>query len=281
MVRKKEIDTTENILTAKEYSKLLNDIRDLIESGIDQPGKDNISQLTITYWKIGERINKEALSTKSGYHNSILKDLGSELELERTTLSRCLNFFKTYKSPPKNENLSWSHYRELMTIKNDKVRKELEEKAKNENWSRERLIAAIRQYQNSGDTENNKLKRPVEATYIYKAKILEVIDGDTLMVNLDLGFQVWKEQRIRLANINSKESYLKEGQDAYTFLRDKLATIDFVMIQTRKIDIYGRYVGHIFYDPNPNQNKMDKDQIFKNGIYLNEEIVREGFAEVL
>jgi endonuclease YncB( thermonuclease family) len=271
----------EKILTEAQYSNLLKELKDLIETGIDEPSKDGINQLTTTYWKIGQRINKASLSTKSGYHNSILKDLSSQLELERTTLSRCLTFFKNYPTPPNNQNLSWSHYRELLTIKDDKLRTALEKKAQTENWSRSRLVEAIRQSQTFPNKKDIKIQRPTEATYIYKSKIIEVIDGDTIILNIDLGFQVWKEQRVRLAQINTPELPTPKGKAAHNFLRSKLAKLDSIIIQTKKIDIYGRYIAHIFYNPSPEQKRMTSDEIFKKGIYLNEEIVRAGFAEVV
>jgi len=43
--------------------------------------------------------------------------------------------------------------------------------------------------------------------YHYKAKLVRVIDGDTIDVDIDLGFDVWlKKQRIRLAGIDAPES---------------------------------------------------------------------------
>ena len=43
--------------------------------------------------------------------------------------------------------------------------------------------------------------------YHYKAKAERVIDGDTLDVNIDLGFKITTVQRIRLARINTPETY--------------------------------------------------------------------------
>ena len=43
--------------------------------------------------------------------------------------------------------------------------------------------------------------------YHYKAKLVRVIDGDTIDVDIDLGFDVWlKRQRVRLAGIDAPES---------------------------------------------------------------------------
>lgn len=43
--------------------------------------------------------------------------------------------------------------------------------------------------------------------YEYKCKVLRVVDGDTVDVDIDLGFGVWlQEERIRLAGIDAPES---------------------------------------------------------------------------
>ena len=74
--------------------------------------------------------------------------------------------------------------------------------------------------------------------YRYKVDIVKVIDGDTVDVDIDLGFgMVYKKQRVRLKGIDTPESrtrnleekkfglaakaYLKEqltGEDAYTHI---------------------------------------------------------------
>ena len=43
--------------------------------------------------------------------------------------------------------------------------------------------------------------------YTYKCNLLRVIDGDTIDVDVDLGFDVWlKKQRVRLSGIDTPES---------------------------------------------------------------------------
>ena len=43
--------------------------------------------------------------------------------------------------------------------------------------------------------------------YEYKVKILKVVDGDTVDVDIDLGFGVWlKDERVRLMGIDTPES---------------------------------------------------------------------------
>jgi micrococcal nuclease len=42
--------------------------------------------------------------------------------------------------------------------------------------------------------------------YEYKAKLIRVIDGDTLGAMIDLGFNTWTDRTIRFYGINSYES---------------------------------------------------------------------------
>lgn len=266
-------------LNQKQYTKLLTDLKSLIINGKQTAEQNSTNQITLTYWQVGKRIVDESIPNNNNYQTSILNDLTNELDLERTTLSRCVSFFKAYKTPPKNQFLSWSHYRQLITIKDQKLRQDLENQAQKEQWSREQLTAAIKRLTNqTNPNQKTILIRPTNPTYLYKAKVLDVIDGDTLLLNIDLGFQVNKEQRIRLACLDCPEIKTEKGKKSFHWLRDKMMQLDSIMIKTHKVDIYGRYLGHVFYD---STNTMSGDDIFKDGVYLNEEILREGFGVVM
>ncbi len=53
---------------------------------------------------------------------------------------------------------------------------------------------------------------PTEAPYTYRAEVVEVIDGDTIEVHVDLGFYVWiRYQRIKLFGIDAPDG---DGADA-------------------------------------------------------------------
>jgi len=49
------------------------------------------------------------------------------------------------------------------------------------------------------------------------------------------------------------------------------------MIKTDKIDLYGRYVAHVFYLP----DEIDRLSVFLQGRYLNQELVDQGLAPTL
>ena len=271
------------IIAQNKQIKLLNDLQKIILTNKEQT-KQTLRQITInTYWQIGKRIAAENLSENANYKSTILQDLSDKLVLEKSVLYRCLNFFESYPVLPQEHILSWSHYRELLSIKDENLRQDLEEKASTQGWNKDQLIAAIKSEKEannkeSNSTTKNKLTRPTNPTYLYKAKVSNVVDGDTLVLLIDLGFKTFREQRVRLAGINCPEIKTAAGQKAKDFVLEKLAAPEFVMIKTHKIDIYGRYLGHIFYDIS---GKKDKAEIFTSGNYLNMEILDEGLAEVM
>ena len=104
-----------------------------------------------------------------------------------------------------------------------------------------------------------------------------MIDGDTLLLRIDLGFTVWKEQRFRLAGIDCPSIDEPKGREAFEYARDQMAKVEFVMVKTNKIDIYGRYVAHLFYSFKTD----DKDKVFSEGRYLNQELADKGLAKII
>ncbi|MFT6332547.1 MAG: endonuclease YncB(thermonuclease family) [Lentimonas sp.] len=273
-----------NILNSIQYSKLSNDLKNLILDTKSKIEEFSRNQLIETYWQIGKRINAEHLSQNANYHSSITKDLAKELEIDERTLQRCVQFFKTYPNSPTHTNsLSWSHYKYLLAINDDETRQYLEQKSLSEKWNVSKLGNEIKNLKDD-PRSNSKLKitRPTKANYLYKAQIIDVIDGDTLLLNVDLGFEVIKKQRVRLAQINAPEMKSEAGEKSFKYLRDLAAKLEFVVIRTNKIDIYGRYLGDVFYPKisDESRSSTQKIEIFGNGIYLNQQLVEEGLAAI-
>jgi len=273
-----------NVLTEARYAKLVRDIRNLIEEGKRRAVAAARQELVQTYWQIGRRISAEGLVENAGYGQAVLEDLAEELAVDYTTLTRCISFFQEYKVAPSGKNLTWSHYKRLLPVVDGRERRWYEDLAADEGLNAAQLGRAIQQdryaqVQKSGGrkTAAGKLRRPAEPTYLYKAVVDRVIDGDTLLLRVDLGFQVWKEQRVRLAQIDAPALDEPKGREAYTFVLNQLARADFVMVKTNKIDVYGRYVGDVFYS----FKDLRKDEIFLKGRYLNQELVERGLAKTV
>ena len=83
--------------------------------------------------------------------------------------------------------------------------------------------------------------------YQYKAKVLNVVDGDTIDVSVDLGLQIHTLQRIRLYGIDTPE----RGQPGFLEASDRLKYLILdknVIIKTYKVSKYGQYLGEIMFD---------------------------------
>ena len=275
--------TTKSVLTGSRYAKLLKDVRGIIEEGKARAARAANQELARTYRQVGKRVCDEGLIENAGYGDAVLEDLSDELGIDLSTLKRCVYFFQTYNSAPRGTNLTWSRYRRLLPRRDDAERQWYENLAETDGLNAPQLSKAIKEdrYGRSRKGKDKKgadvkLKRPAEATYVYKAIVERVIDGDTLLLRIDLGFQVWKEQRVRLAEIDAPAMDEPEGRKAYKFVLDQLAKVDFVMVKTNKIDIYGRYAGHIFYS----FKNLRKGEIFSKGRYLNQELIQKQLARV-
>lgn len=84
--------------------------------------------------------------------------------------------------------------------------------------------------------------------YTYKATILNVVDGDTIDIEIDLGFDIRTVQRVRMLGLNAPEHNTAAGQESITWMRKRLLMGAQVTVQSAKPgggDKYGRYLATI------------------------------------
>ena len=104
-----------------------------------------------------------------------------------------------------------------------------------------------------------------------------VVDGDTIDVTIDLGFDLYKKERVRVAGVDTPEKRTKDleekelGIDATNWLKDKLegaiAGDDDLVIRTELVGgmgKYGRLLGWLY--------------IGDANVSLNEQMIDEGYA---
>lgn len=103
--------------------------------------------------------------------------------------------------------------------------------------------------------------------YTYAAVLERVIDGDTVVVSLSLGLDVWLiQQHMRLAHINAPEMATPAGKAALAYLQSLVGPLPAqVTVHTVKDrqDKYGRYLGVV---------------VTPQGINVNEAMVQAGHA---
>ena len=94
--------------------------------------------------------------------------------------------------------------------------------------------------------------------YEYFVKnVVKVVDGDTLDVIIDLGFDIMFASRVRLAGIDTPESRTRDkvekalGLESKKYLADRLKDAKRIVIRTEKINStekFGRVLGWLFID---------------------------------
>tara|TARA_R110002072_G_scaffold22605_1_gene79162 strand:- start:917 stop:1324 length:408 start_codon:yes stop_codon:yes gene_type:complete len=89
--------------------------------------------------------------------------------------------------------------------------------------------------------------------YDYQCKIVRVVDGDTVDVDIDLGFDTWKcGERIRLYGVDTPECRTRDAEEkaagflAKEFVEDALHVGGTYRLQTKEKGKFGRYLGTIY-----------------------------------
>jgi len=101
-------------------------------------------------------------------------------------------------------------------------------------------------------------------------EVKNVVDGDTIDVLIDLGFDILFESRVRLAGIDTPESRTTDkaektlGLEAKEYLKKQIKDAKSVVIRTEKMDSsekYGRILGWVYVNGESDSvnNKMIKD----------------------
>ena len=88
-----------------------------------------------------------------------------------------------------------------------------------------------------------------QPVYVYRAKLLRVIDGDTYELDVDLGMRVHTHQHIRLRDVNTPEKREAGWSEAVLFVTDAFQRARVILIQTFKdTQTFNRYVADVWLD---------------------------------
>ena len=104
----------------------------------------------------------------------------------------------------------------------------------------------------------------------YVKQVVKVVDGDTIDVVIDLGFDISFTTRVRLAGIDTPESRTKDlaekalGLESKKYLADRLKDAKNIVIKTEKINStekFGRVLGWLYV--NGEDNSLNIEMIDK------------------
>ena len=101
-----------------------------------------------------------------------------------------------------------------------------------------------------------------EKLYHYRAELVRVIDGDTIDVDIDLGFdKIRTRQRLRLLGVDTPEKGEVGYSEATHATGSRLWPAAEIIVHTVRKDSFGRWLANVWYD----------------GVSLNEELIKIGW----
>lgn len=114
--------------------------------------------------------------------------------------------------------------------------------------------------------------------YEYKVEVIKVVDGDTIDVNIDLGFGMsYNKQRVRLMGIDTPESRTRDevekvyGKAAKNYLKQLLASGNVSLVSHDK-GKFGRILGELFVKDN------EGHPVFETNISVNQAMIENHHA---
>ena len=186
-------------LTLNSYQKILSQVQKTIRE-TEQNIVQNVNRQKVEMcWKLGKIIDEHLLKNdRADYGKKFFQDLSTDIAIAEKTLYQMRSFYKTYPTLPQdNAALSWSHYRNLISVKNDETRKYLEDLTVTKNLDTKELQSKISKSKprakstakSPKNSSNKKLKFERGKLFTYKLKKF----SDSPSSFVDCGFSVFTE----------------------------------------------------------------------------------------
>jgi predicted nuclease of restriction endonuclease-like (RecB) superfamily len=227
---------------AAASTRLLGDIRKMIEETRAAIAATVNTGLTVLYWRVGARINEEILKkTRADYGKRILATLSQELTRDHgdgfsySALTRMVNFAECFPDSKivatLSRQLSWSHFRELLPLDKPLQRDFYAEMCRVERWS----VRTLRDKIGSMLYERTALSKKPEDLALLELQQLR--DEDTFSPDLVfrdpylldfLGLKgAFREKDLEAAILRELEAFIMELGAGFTFVaRQKRIMVD-------------------------------------------------------
>jgi len=152
------VKTTRKLTSSKQADALLTELRGLIEAARQRVAQAANSTLTMLYWHVGLRIRNEVLREgRAEYGEQIIATLSAQLMRDygkgfnASALTRMVNFAEAFPDEAilatLSQELSWSHFVEILPLKQPLEREYYAELCRVERWSvrtlRERISSQL------------------------------------------------------------------------------------------------------------------------------------------
>jgi endonuclease YncB( thermonuclease family) len=119
--------------------------------------------------------------------------------------------------------------------------------------------------------------------FTYEAIVEKVIDGDTLKVRFDQGFNFERIETLRLRGIDCPEMKTKEGVAARDFVLSYIKQADRIIVRSSRPEKYARYLADVFIPTLLLKSRLGKDEdkakaLPDEDIFLNNLLLQTGHA---
>ena len=226
----------------QNINNLFSEIKQLIEEAKQNVAVVVNATTTILYWNIGERINTEILDNKRAeYGKEVVKSLSQNLTEEygkgwsEKQLRHCLRIAETFPDREilyaLSRQLSWTHFRTIMYLK-DEIRREFYiEMAKLENWNTRTLSKKIDSMLFERTTISKKpdelIKQELKELREENKLSPDLVFRDPYFLNF-LGLEDrYSEKTLEDAILRELEKFILELGQGFTFVeRQKRMLID-------------------------------------------------------
>lgn len=212
---------------------LLTELRGLIESARRHAAQTANATLTLLYWQVGYRIRKEVLKDgRAGYGEEILATLSQELSRDYgkgfnvSALTRMVKFAEAFPDEAVvavlSRDLSWSHFIEILPLKQPLEREYYAQLCRIERWSvrtlRERI--ASQQYLRTAIAKSPEAVVKAEISHLREGGQMtpDLVFRDPYMLDF-LGLpQDYSERDLEDAILREMERFLLELGVGFTFV---------------------------------------------------------------
>ena len=263
---------------------------------LDRYDKEEANREAIlqTAWQIG----KEAVAYARA-HGLTTKQIALEAGVVQRVLDKHVRVYKLYPQGLAGQiaggHIGWSHYVAVLYVNSQQARDFYLRTAAAEAWSSHELRRRIRYkyYENylaaqSGARGQLTLRPIPQKLYTYASQVVRVLDGDTLELDIDVGFHLTMRHTVRLRGIDCPEKGTPAGDQATAYVQDLLGRPlspeggagqpgrgQTVVIRTYKSGKFGRFIVDLWHLP----GETDKEKILSQGLFLNQDLLDKGLAE--
>ena len=163
---KKSVNVLTKSCSVPTYAALRNKVRETLLDGMRRIEEARVR----AYWQTGRYVQEHIFfqKGKADYGKRTVKRLSEELEIDLGELWRMIQFAKKFPILGPGRLLTWSHYRVLITIPDEKKMLALADRAFEEEWTRDKLREMVR----SEKFFQLDLSKPVELLEVPKLGLL-------------------------------------------------------------------------------------------------------------